>query len=76
MRKRVFNLMLVLAIVGMTAPAYAESQGVAGGKTLSIIEFSLLASNHGVPANIVAGKYDAYRQGRLPMTTLETSNVR
>lgn len=64
----------MLALVLMTGTAvYAES---ATGGMLSKIEFSALPENHGVPQRVIEQKYDAYRQGRLPVTTLEASSIR
>lgn len=66
----------VLAVAVLTSvPAYAET-GVGSGKTLSIIEFSTLPQNHGLRGRVLDRKYEEYRQGRVPRTTLSTSNIR
>lgn len=70
------KLILALAILSVIAslPAYA-AEGAAA-KTLSYIEFSRLDQNRGLDSKLVTRKYQEYRSGRLPVTTLDTASMR
>ncbi len=74
MKKLMTCAVLVLIVLG-GAPAYAQT-GAASEGTLSIIEFSRLPENRGLQDRILDRKYDEYRHGRVPRTTLSASNVR
>lgn len=73
MKKILFRILTIAALVS-AVPAYAVE--AVGGGTLSIIEYSVLPENRGLSQKIVNQKYDAYRHGLLPVTTLETSSMR
>lgn len=70
------KLILAVAVLSTLAslPVYA-GEGAAV-KTLSYIEFSGLPQNRGVDSKIVNRKYQEYRSGRLPATTLDTASMR
>ena len=64
--KKTLKVMLVLALVGMAIPAYAETSSSAGtGKSLSIVQFGQLPENHGAPSRLVQRRYEDYRAGRF-----------
>ena len=65
---------LAVFVLG-SAPVYAETVGVAGS-ILSYVEFQDIPENHGIHGRLLDQKYDAYRSGRVPQTTLSTSNIR
>ena len=67
---------LVLGVM-LAAPVMASEVGVATTKPLSIIQFSSLPENQGVPHRAIQGKYVEYRSGRyVPASTLDASRVR
>ena len=72
MKKLMSVMVLTLAMV---TPVLA-GEGGASGKTLSFIEFSELQANRGIHDRVLTQRYDAYRSGRLPVTTLDTSSIR
>ena len=74
MKKMIAFAVLGLMVLGV-APAFAETAG-ASDRTLSIIEFSALPQNHGLSGRVLDRKYDDYRSGRVPVTTLSASNIR
>ena len=63
-------LMLVGAL-----PAFAEPVARTE-KPLSIFQFSRLPENHSLQGRVLERKYQAYRQGRIPRTTLSVSSMR
>ena len=69
----------VMAIVSMmlvgAMPAFAEGVGSVGAP-LSSIQFSELSENRGLSGRLLDRKYQEYRQGRLPRTTLSTTSIR
>lgn len=68
----------VIAVVSVmlvgTVPAIAEVAGAE--KPLSILQFSELSESRGLSGRVLDGRYQEYRQGRVPRTTLSTANVR
>lgn len=65
----------IVAVMGLAAvPGYAATERAAG--TLSVIEFSNLPENRGVSGRMLDRRYEEYRQGRVPQTTLDVSNIR
>ena len=73
MKKIVVSAVLAVLVLG-SAPVYAEMAAV--GKTLSYFEFQDLPENHGIHGRTLDQKYEAYRQGRVPLTTLSAENLR
>ncbi len=65
---------LVSVILTGTMPAFAEVVGT--GKPLSSIQFSERSENRGLSGRVLDRKYQEYRQGRLPRTTLSTASIR
>ena len=73
MKKILGSLFLIVVLV---APALANDAGVSTTKPLSIIEFSRLPENGGLVNRMLERKYEEYRHGRVPRTTLDVSNIR
>jgi hypothetical protein len=73
--KKIIAYAVLMTAVLSGAPVYAET-GVGSDKALSIIQFSELPQNHGVPSKLLNKKYEDYRRGRVAVTTLSASNIR
>ena len=71
--KKLVSVMILMA--ALVTPVLA-SEVAGGGKTLSFIEFSELQGNRGVHDRGLAQRYDAYRSGTLPVTTLDVASIR
>ena len=63
--------------VMLVSPAMAGDTDAATTKSLSIIQFSSLTENHGMPQRVIQYRFDEYRRGRyVPVSTLDASRVR
>jgi hypothetical protein len=69
---------LVVGLLLAAAPVYADVQAkLETGKPLSILEFSSLPQNHGTAfGRQMEWKYNEYRKGRIPVSTLDISRMR
>ena len=74
MKKTIAYVVLAVAVFG-GAPVYAETS-VGSDRPFSVIQFSDLSQNRGLSGRALDRKYEEYRQGRAPRTTLSTSSIR
>lgn len=75
--KKIIALTAFIVLTVSSAGAL-ESAAVSGSgsKALSYVEFTSLPENNGAPYRVVQKRYEDYRQGRLPITTLNASEIR
>ena len=67
----------LLLLLAASVPAYAAVEAAGGtAKTLSFIEFSALPQNYGIHGRTLEWKFNEYRKGRLPVSTLDVSHMR
>ena len=75
--KTIFALAAVAVLSSSPAFALETAAGSGtGGRLLSSVEFAQVPENHGMPQRVVDRRYEEYRQGRLPVTTLDASRIR
>lgn len=77
--KSICRLLSILTLALLTtAPVFAmvEAGTTTTTKPLSFLEFSKLPSNYGFHGRVLEWKYNEYRKGRLPISTLDISRMR
>ncbi len=72
---KVLGALLLLLIASAPAFAAIEAKGETT-KPLSFIEFSALPQNYGTHGRTLEWKFNEYRKGRLPVSTLDVSQMR
>ena len=67
---------LVLMLMFLASPVLADEQAVESPKVMSFLQFIEQPGNRGLAWRLLERRYQEYRKGRLPISSLTADNMR